>query len=217
MSDCLGLFAKYWQPGRVKTRLAASIGDEAAAEVYQQFVITLLNRLQDQGDQRWLAFDPPEQAQEFESLTAEHWQSEPQSDGDLGQRMQAFFKHRLAKGNNRVILLGTDSPNVPLDYLHQAWELLHDNDAVLGPTEDGGYWLIGVSAEVPELFENIPWSSPEVWEATHSALQNAGRSFASVPDWYDVDEHYDLQRLILDLQEGIGHDPELDSLLERIM
>jgi rSAM/selenodomain-associated transferase 1 len=216
MSDCLGLFAKYWQPGQVKTRLAASIGDNVAAEIYQHFVTTLINRLQNLGDQRWLAVTPPEKAREFESLTAEHWQLEPQVEGDLGERMQAFFSKRLAEGADRVILLGTDSPNVPLDYIQQAWELLHDNDAVLGPTEDGGYWLVGVSTDVPELFVDIPWSSPQVWEATHKALQNAGRSFASVPDWYDIDEHYDLQRLILDLQEDVGIEPELDSLLESI-
>ncbi|NOY41713.1 MAG: glycosyltransferase [Planctomycetes bacterium] len=215
MPDCLGLFAKYWQPGQVKTRLAATIGDAAAADAYQQFVVTLLNRLQNLGNQRWLAFAPPERAGEFESVAAERWQLEPQAEGDLGQRMQTFFANRLAEGCQRIVLLGTDSPNVPVEYVQQALIELRNHDVVLGPTEDGGYWLVGVSTDVPEIFTDIPWSTPNVWQATLEALRSRGRAYTTVPTWYDIDENDDLQRLIADLQAD--DDPELRTLLRNLL
>ncbi len=216
MSDCIGLFAKYWQPGQVKTRLAATLGDEQAAKAYQQFVVTLLHRLQNIGDERWLAFSPPDRQGEFKPITAGHWQLEPQAEGDLGQRMHTFFANRLAEGHQRVVLLGTDSPSVPLTYVEQAFAQLRNHDVVLGPTEDGGYWLIGVSTEVPEIFANIPWSTPNVWQATIAALESEGRNYATAPTWYDVDEYTDLQRLMADLRTDSHLEPELGKLLHAL-
>ena len=216
MSECLGLFAKYWQPGKVKTRLAASLGEEEAANAYQQFVVTLLRRFADYGNERWLAFDPPEHAQEFDSLAAEKWQIEPQISGDLCERMQAFFQNRLAAGAQRVVLLGTDSPNVPQQYIQQAFEALNQSDVVLGPTEDGGYWLVGLSSSAFEIFDEMPWSTPQLWEATLQKLDESQRVYTTVPTWYDVDNLSDLQRLIADLQSDCYDEPALSDLLEHL-
>ena len=99
MSDeCLGLFAKYWQPGQVKTRLATAIGAERAAAVYFQFVSTLLERLSDCCEQKWLAYTPTERTSQLDAILPVGWQSEPQAAGDLGLRMKSFFERRLAAG-----------------------------------------------------------------------------------------------------------------------
>jgi len=215
-TECFGLFAKYWQPGQVKTRLAASLGAEQAAEIYRQFVLTMLRRFSACCDCKLLVYAPPERGQEFKQSTPDGWQLEPQADGDLGRRMQQFFARRLEAGCQRVVLLGSDSPNVPLEYVEQAFQRLRQCDVVLGPTDDGGYWLIGVSSDVPALFSDIPWSTPQVWPATINALQAAGVGYETLPAWYDVDRAEDLKRLIADLRADAGRDQPLDGLLQTL-
>ncbi len=215
--ECLGLFAKYWQPGQVKTRLANGIGTERAAAAYFQFVSTLLERLSDCGEQRWLAYTPHERASQFEGLLPDDWEMEPQAAGDLGLRMKAFFEHRFAEGCRRVVLLGSDSPNVPLEYVRQAFDRLQRHNVVLGPTEDGGYWLVGAAGGVPNIFDSIPWSTPQVWSASLAAIRSAGLSHSEVPTWYDIDEQEDLSRLIRDLQQNQGREPALDRLRDSLL
>ncbi len=213
MSDeCLGLFAKYWQPGQVKTRLAKAIGAERAATAYFQFVSTMLERLSDCCAEKWLAYTPSERALQFDTVLPVGWQSEPQAAGDLGLRMKSFFERRLAAGCRRVVLLGSDSPHVPLEYVQQAFDQLQRHDLVLGPSEDGGYWLVGAAGGVPDIFEAIPWSTPQVWSSTLAAIRTAGLSHAVLPTWYDIDELDDLDRLMNDLRQNSGREPALDRL-----
>jgi len=217
VDDGLGLFAKHWQPGQVKTRLAQKIGSERAAAVYFQFVTTLLDRFRDFGKQQWVAYTPSDSASEFETLLPVGWQLEPQSTGDLGERMRSFFERRFVSGCSRVVLLGSDSPNVPLEYIRQAFDHLNRQDVVLGPTEDGGYWLVGAAGKVPEIFNSIPWSTPQVWSATLAAIRTAELSHAELPTWYDVDEYKDLVRLISDLGQTSHCEPALDQLRANLM
>lgn len=197
----LGMFAKYWQPGEVKTRLAADIGDFAATRIYRTFVIALLARLRNvtAGARPVLAYAPRERQHEFAQL-ADGWKLVPQATGDLGERMRSFFQDAFAGGARRVVLLGSDSPNVPLQYVRQALRRLKDEDLVLGPTPDGGYYLIGARVAVPGIFDGVTWSSPQVWKQTVARVQNARLSFGELPQWYDVDDGKDLSRLMQDLR-----------------
>ena len=197
----LGIFAKYPQPGRVKTRLAATIGDEAACRLYRAFIETLLRRFANVGDRRVLAFSPPERRAEFEPLAGQSWQLAEQSAGDLGQRMRRYFEEALAGGASRVVLLGSDSPTLPVEYVQRAFNLLSDVPVVLGPSDDGGYYLIGVAERVPPIFDDIAWSSEAVFEQTARRLQSLGRDFRKLPPWYDVDDEQDLRRLKNELSE----------------
>jgi len=214
VTECIGLFAKYWQPGKVKTRLAASIGPQRAAATYRHFVATLLARLSGCLAQKWLAYTPSEHLGEFQEIAPEGWQLELQAQGDLGDRMQAFFARRFAEGSKRVLLVGSDSPHLPLESIQQAFAQLRDSEVVLGPTEDGGYWLVGAAGRVPDIFSDIPWSTPQVWQTTMEALQAAKTSHSTLPVCYDIDTADDLQRLLGDLQARVGNDPQLDQLLE---
>lgn len=216
MTDCLGLFAKYWQPGKVKTRLAATLGPQQAATTYRHFVATLLDRLSDYPAQKWLAYTPSGRIEEFREIAPDGWHLDLQAEGDLGSRMQAFFARRFASGSERVVLLGSDSPHLPLESIQQAFLQLQESQVVLGPTEDGGYWLVGASGRVPDIFSGIPWSTPQVWPATIDALQRAKTSHSTLPICYDIDNHDDLRRLIQELQETAGNDPSLDQLLKRL-
>ena len=196
----LGLFAKYWQPGHVKTRLAAGVGPERAAAIYCQFVRTSLARLAPLAEDRLLAYAPRQRTAEFATILSDCWRREPQADGDLGQRMKDYFANRFAEGFQRVVLLGTDCPNLPLEFVVRALAELETHKVVLGPTEDGGYYLVGAQGPVvPPIFTGIAWSTCHVWHETIGALQAAGTSFAVLPSWYDVDNVDDYQRLLDEL------------------
>ena len=193
--NCFGMFAKFWQPGQVKTRLADRIGAAAAARVYRFFVLTLLSRFETVADRRLLCFAPPERGREFTELAEPHWTAVPQSAGDLGVRMSAFFQQTLVSGADRVVLIGSDSPTLPTSYVAQAFDLLAEHDVVLGPTPDGGYYLIGARGTTPPVFENVAWSTPDVFQQTTERLRAAGLTYQELPSWYDVDELQDLFRL----------------------
>ena len=215
MTTQLGMFAKHWQPGTVKTRLAASIGNEAAAALHRHFVQALLDRFQNIADRHILCFAPADSADSFGQLNLGCWTLEPQAAGDLGSRMQHYFSaallafplplplgegrgEGLATNNtprHRTVLIGSDSPDLPRKYLAEAFDKLYDVPVVLGPTDDGGYYLIGLSDKVPPIFDNIPWSTPQVWPQTIARLTAAGIPYHTLPQWYDVDDTAGLRRL----------------------
>lgn len=197
----LGIFAKHWAPGKVKTRLAAAIGPAAASDVYRRFLETLVARFGELAARRTLAYAPPEACEEFAFLAAKGWRLWPQPSGDLGTRMEQFFSTAFASGAQRVVLIGSDSPTLPTEYLREAFERLLTCDVVLGPTPDGGYYLVGASHRAPPIFEGISWSSPTVWRQTVDRLTQAGCRYFALPPWYDVDEIGDLRRLAAELAE----------------
>ena len=197
--DQLGMFVKYWEPGRVKTRLAASLGDQAASSLYRHFVFALVRRLAAVGQRRVLVYTPAERRPEFEALANEHWSSAPQAGGDLGQRIQAYFADAFQAGATRVLLVGSDSPTLPVEYLQEAFRLLARVPVVLGPADDGGYYLVGAAGSVPPIFAGISWSTPQVWPQTVQRLRDAGCPYGVLPPWYDVDDPAGLRRMVREL------------------
>ena len=217
--NCLGIFAKYWEPGRVKTRLARSIGNEKAARIYQAFVAATVARLSTIHCTRVLAYWPADRKTRlaFEAAELTGWSLVEQTEGDLGERMAGYFIQQFTAGVERVVLVGTDSPNLPVVEVQEAFEHLKTTDVVLGPTEDGGYYLVGAAKRVPPIFADIPWSTPEVLPKTIDCLDKAGLSYTTLDPWYDVDEVYDLHRLIDDLQGDCGGELALEVLLRNVL
>ena len=189
------MLAKHWRAGEVKTRLAAAIGAERAAALYREFVSLLTRRLASVGDRRALAFSPPDARTAFAELAGSHWQLVEQSEGDLGQRMRRLFEELPVAPDSRVVLIGSDSPTLPVECVNEAFERLHEVPVVLGPTDDGGYYLVGAMGCVPPIFSGVPWGTAEVWDRTVRLLHDAGTRFATLPPWYDVDDVDDLVRL----------------------
>ena len=210
----LGLFAKYWEPGKVKTRLAATIGPDAACRVYRCFLSHLGSALADVADVRTVGFSPADKQVEFEALMGEAWNLVPQSPGDLGVRMRHFFDsaHQAnallrsqlepASPRSKVILIGSDTPNLSSDRIQNAFELLGEQQVVLGPCSDGGYYLIGMAEQTFELFENVDWSTERVLEQTMNKLAEQGIEFSLLPQMTDVDQESDLVELICQLRDG---------------
>jgi rSAM/selenodomain-associated transferase 1 len=212
----LGLFAKHWTPGAVKTRLAAAIGDRTAAAVHRAFVETLLARFAAEADSRVLCYSPEAAANDFQEVAPANWQLAPQEGGDLGRRMQAFFESSLRE-TERVVLIGSDSPDLPSDYLSAAFNALESHDVVLGPAADGGYYLVGAARRVPPIFAGIAWSTPEVWQQTTERAQSAGIAWHELPTWYDVDDEQGLRALLLSIHIEGASDPPLRALESRLL
>jgi rSAM/selenodomain-associated transferase 1 len=210
----LGMFAKYWAPGAVKTRLAAAIGPRQASEVYRACLQALVRRLRSAGDRRVIAYTPQRYRADFEELAGRDWSLELQAAGDLGGRMAAFFSQALQRDRGAVVLIGSDSPTLPVEYVQDAFKRLDEVPVVLGPSRDGGYYLIGASGHLPCVFSGVLWSSPQVYQQTVSLLRAAQCAYAELPPWYDVDDLEDLMTLRRELAAMQELDDTLRSLLE---
>src|SRR5262245_5935277 len=215
MTQLLGMFAKFWTPGEVKTRLAASLGPEWAAAIHRQFVEVLLARFDGTGDERIIAFTPSGAGTEFRGLAGGHWQVAAQADGDLGCRMRAFFERSLAQFD-RVVLIGSDSPDLPQSYVEEAFAALQSRDAVLGPASDGGYYLVGAAQQTPPIFDGIDWGTERVWTQTIERLRAAAGNWHELPPWFDVDDRDGLESLFGRLARGSDSDPQLATLYKRL-
>ncbi|MCA9176255.1 MAG: TIGR04282 family arsenosugar biosynthesis glycosyltransferase [Planctomycetales bacterium] len=193
----LGIFAKHWRPGHVKTRLAKSIGDAAAADLAKCFLTTLVQRLSHVVATRQIGFAPPESVDAFRPLAplAPKWELRPQCDGDLGARMADYFRAGFDAGHASVMLLGADCPTVPLGHIERAFEMLNDHQLVLGPAGDGGYYLIAARHGAPAVFDLPRWGDNEVLSRTLELARQRGITTGLCPAWQDVDEPADLARL----------------------
>lgn len=199
----LGVFAKRPRPGCVKTRLAESIGAPAAAELYGAFLADVLDRFRDAGDRRILGFanegddedDRENDAAYFELLCRGDYELWAQPEEDLGGRMAAFFGSAFDGGASRVVLIGSDSPTLPREFVERAFDALAGRDCVLGPATDGGYVLVGLREPRPALFEGIAWSGPQVLRQTVQRCTDSGASLHLLPAWYDVDSAVDYEFL----------------------
>jgi rSAM/selenodomain-associated transferase 2/rSAM/selenodomain-associated transferase 1 len=146
----------------------------------------------------FVAFEPAEAFSEFQSLTAGAVSLIPQRGDALGDRMRNVFADVFGRGYSKVVIVGSDLPTLPAAYVAEALERLHSqrNDVVIGPATDGGYYLIGLHALPSELFESIPWSTPEVLGATLETARQLRLSVSVTPQWYDVDDVDGLRRVM---------------------
>src|SRR5262249_2185829 len=134
-----------------------------------------------------------------------------QPQGDLGCRMANFFD--TFKQAAKAVLLGTDSPTLPLSYISNAFEQLENVDLLLGPAMDGGYYLIGLSGSVPPVFQEMKWSRPDVLATTVERLRGSSCRLGLLPPWYDVDTLDDWQMLCghLSALRRAGVDPKVPN------
>jgi rSAM/selenodomain-associated transferase 1 len=213
----LGLFAKWPIHGMVKTRLAA--GDaEWGVRVAHAFLLDSLQRLASIDAHRVLVFAPADREAEFAAVAAGRFHLMPQHEGDLGQRLAAFFDQQKKAGVSAIVAVGTDSPTLPIEYIERAFAELENADVVVGPATDGGYYLIGCRPDHPPLFERISWSSGRVLAETIAALADPRWRLSVLPPWYDVDTPEDWTMLCghISALRRAGIDdviPHIESLL----
>jgi uncharacterized protein len=194
----LAAMAKAPIAGAVKTRLCPPLRPAEAAELARCFLEDRVEQLGavPAGD-RLVAFTPPEEAAAVRALVPPDVRIVPQQGADLGARMNGLLTDLLAEGYAGALVVGTDTPTLPTAYLLEAAAVLRQAaaDVVLGPSEDGGYYLIGLRAPAPELFVDMAWSTATVCEETLRRARAAGRRISVLPMWFDIDRIADLARL----------------------
>jgi len=195
--NCILFFIKSPEPGQVKRRLAASLGETAATELYSTFVLDTLTTLDTCGANLLVSFYPPEAKKSIAAWLGSHYSYLPQRGGDLGQRMKNGFIDAFDRGFERVVIVGSDIPDLPRDVIEGAFKSLQTGDAVLGPSFDGGYYLIGFKCDTfqPQAFEGIRWGTETVLQATTSYLRTKGLSLHTLRPWNDIDTVADLKDL----------------------
>jgi rSAM/selenodomain-associated transferase 1 len=187
----------------VKSRLHAALTPEQATELYRCF---LLDRLEGLGAlpgiAHVVAFTPPEAEAAMAALAPPVYRLVPQEGDGLGERLTHLFARLLGEGHGGVVALDSDSPTLPMAYVADAALTLAagDADVVLGPSDDGGYYLIGLRVACPPLFDGVPWSTPRTRAATLDRCHALGLSVRLLPPWFDVDTADDLARL----RAGLG-------------
>lgn len=200
--NVLIIFVKLPTPGQVKTRLGKIIGNQEAAELYRLFIQETFAMARQLADCKiHVAFEPTQPGESFDDIIPGEFLHFPQQGKDLGERMCNAFRHGLTQAQ-KVVIIGSDSPTLPGDYIEQAFERLTHSDLVLGPAEDGGYYLIGMKELHVKLFDNIAWSSDAVFRTTLQRAKRLQLKVALLPAWYDVDDLDALLRAAEDDQNG---------------
>jgi len=185
------IFQKNEILGKVKTRLAASIGNEKALEVYQllvQHTYSILNQMEAKILVFYSDYIPDTKANfDFDYRV--------QFGSDLGERMKNAFATVFNEGYDQAAIIGTDCAEVTADHLRQAFSRLKQFDTVIGPALDGGYYLLGMNSLIPELFSDISWSSDQVLQETILKLKLLNRSVTLLESLSDIDQIEDWEKL----------------------
>jgi uncharacterized protein len=189
-NERLIVFLKAPRPGSVKTRIAQTAGRDRACSIYGELVEAVLNRLTALKDIE-LRFSPDDAETEIQKWLRNDWLAQPQGDGDLGERLHRAFANAFAAGAERIVIIGSDSPEVSTKDIRVAWKELNTHDIVVGPAVDGGYWLIGLRAPQPQLFAGIEWSSDQVLAQTLSRAKSLGLKIQLLRILADIDTEED--------------------------
>lgn len=199
---CLLAFVKSPVPGTVKSRLGRVIGYEQAASLYRCFARDLLSTTQKLDLDQLIFFAPADAQTSVSKWLGEHHQYFPQVGEDLGERMAHAFTTSFAMGYTGALITGSDSPDLPLSYLETGLQALKQQQVVIGPSDDGGYYTLGFTPETftPAVFQDIPWSTSTVFEQTMQILSS--HPVYQLPTWYDVDTVEDLRHFQQRLQKS---------------
>jgi len=200
--DILIVIAKRPTPGQTKTRLAPPLTPEQATGLYECFLQDTLDLIkQVPGVQPAIAFYPEHERAYFEEL-APGFNLHLQNGADLGERLDDALQHYLGSENCHVVIMDSDSPTLPAACLSQAFDALNDgSEMVLGPCDDGGYYLIGLKQPAPRLLREVQMSTPHVARDTLSLAAEEGLKYSLLPIWYDIDEIVTLRRLVDELEK----------------
>lgn len=201
---CLMIMVKEPVVGQVKTRLAAGVGATFALALYQAFVEDTIALARQVSDVDLALVYWPEHARPYFEAICSDGLLLPQRGRDLGERLLSGFEQAHAAGYERSVIVSSDSPSLPAAYLAQAFEQLEHAPVVLGPCDDGGYYLIGLREPQPQLFRDITWSTEVVYRQTLDRAAAAELKVATLPGWYDIDTSEDLARLQTDLVDRPG-------------
>lgn len=193
-SNALIVVAKRPAPGKTKTRLSPPLTPELASALYECFLFDTLDQMRQVNDAlHVIAY--LDECDYFQRL-APDFELIPQEGEDLGERLDRALTSYLSRGYQRVVIMDSDSPTLPPVYLSHAFHALSDGaDVVLGPCDDGGYYLIGLRKPAPRLLREVHMSTPAVAAETIALAKEENLNLVTLPTWYDVDDADSLSRL----------------------
>jgi len=195
---CVLFFVKYPEKGKVKRRLAITLGERVTVKLYQKFVLDSLSMLERSGVTFLVCCDPPDSQDKFGKWLGTGYSYLPQRGADLGQRMKNGFVDTFHCHYRQVVIIGSDSPDLPAHFINEALSSLKTHDVVIGPSFDGGYYLIGFNYDtfLPEAFDEIDWGTDTVFTDTLKIVKNSGCTVRILSAWHDIDTYDDLRDLI---------------------
>ncbi len=201
LEAALVIMAKEPVKGGTKTRLCPPLNLNEAAQLYEAFLLDTLTLVSNIGGLKIaVAVTPPNAVDYFQKITSSETILLPVDCKDIGECLVNTLGRLLALGYPKALALNSDGPTLPSEYIERAVNLLDEHDIVYGPSEDGGYYLVGLKRIYKELFQNISWSTSAVLEQSLANLQQLGLNVALLPEWYDIDTASDLPRLLSDLE-----------------
>lgn len=197
------MFSKAPEPGKVKTRLATHMSDIEAASFHEAFVLDTLDTLAVIEDAKIYIACHPDKEHLFFKEIEESFDIKifNQRGDDLGERMKNAFHYLRKMGHKEILVIGSDSPTLPAEILNEAFDSLKKDELVVGPSLDGGYYLIGISGKIPDLFAGIEWGTDKVFDETLKRAKESNLNFALLPFWYDIDTINELRFLSIHLND----------------
>ncbi len=210
------VFIKSPEKSRVKTRLAKGVGQTAALELYRCFVMDVLDMVQSTPWALRVYYYPGNASDRIRSWLGDDLELFPQRGATLGDKMENALADTFAAGFNRAVLIGSDLPDLPSGIIDKAFKGLEQCSAAIGPSRDGGYYLIGFTAGgfTPQIFNGIAWGTSEVFDLTLKVFKQHRVSHYALPMWHDIDTREDLSFLKRDPDsETAGH--TIDYLLKQ--
>jgi rSAM/selenodomain-associated transferase 1 len=184
------IFIKNPEPGKVKTRLAADIGKEKAFKIYRKLLSHTIKVAQKVDVKRQVWYSSFINRNDF--IEGEYFDKKLQSGENLGERMYQAFKKGFDEGYRKIVIIGSDCPDITPALLQQAYEELENHDLVIGPSADGGYYLIGMKNPHSELFLDVEWSTEHVLAQTIEKSKNLSLHLFLLPELNDIDTIEDL-------------------------
>jgi rSAM/selenodomain-associated transferase 1 len=199
--NVLIVVAKRPAAGQTKTRLTPPLVPQQAADLYECFLQDTLDLMRGVSEVRRAIAYLPIEARDYFAQLAPDFDLIPQIGADLGARLDHALSHYLAEGYTRAVIMNSDGPTLPIQHVQHAFAALSAGaDVVLGPSDDGGYYLIGLKKPAPRLLREVRMSTPTVLADTVALAREEGLRVSLLPHWYDVDDVTSLQQLIAELQ-----------------
>ena len=187
MKQVLIIFVREPELGKVKTRLAKTMGDSAALEIYKELLVHTKNITCEIPVDKIVYYAEPVVSDPFPVWDKSKFSFEIQNGSDLGERMKNAFKSEFKKGYEQVCIIGSDCISLQKKDINEAFSILNTHDFVIGPSTDGGYYLLGMKKFFPKLFDDKLWSTDAVLSSTIQNIKSSGKSFLLMRELTDID------------------------------
>ena len=206
--NAIVIMAKESKPYMVKTRLIPDFDPLAVSRLYHGFLLDRIEQVRGIPDaDYYIAYTPKSAKDFFKQMAPDDFHLIAQEGTDLGERLSNISFELFQGGYDNIVIMDSDSPNLPSRSITSSFKHLENADIVLGPCEDGGYYLVGLNHHIPEIFMDIPWSTSKVTKITQERANSKGMNISFLEKWYDVDTRDDLIRLKNDL-DNFSEDPD---------